>query len=478
MRRAVDLPAMLVALVVTCGASGGGGIASFIALLAGCNSASSAPGAGAGPTGPDGGPSERVARVDIARDPVSGLAPSDVDVAVAANNAFAVDLYGRLEADAGTGNLLVSPISASLALTMAYAGAVGQTATEMAAALHFGPDAGSSIFDGQNALDQTLTGRGAAALASVVQNNAQAGVDAAAPSPSDYELQVVNSVWGEKTYTWSTPFLTIMAKSYGAGVYLEDFINQPDEARQAINAWVGAETDDKIENLLPEGAIDPMTRMVLVNAIHLKFPWANPFDPSTTQVGSFTRADGTTVSPSFMNDTLRVPYTDDGQAQIVGLPLSGGDLSVVIALPHEGTRLQAYESALSTGSAALAQPSSTSDITLSIPKVTFTSPTFSLKPALQAMGMEVAFTPAANFTGMYTGGGLYLFDVLQKTTIAMQETGVEAAAATAVLIEALAAESPSASVIVNRPYLVAIIDVPTGAILFLGQVEDPTAGGT
>ena len=365
---------------------------------------------------------------------------------------------------------------------MAYAGAVGQTATAMATALHFGPDAGSSIFDGQNALDQTLTGRGAAALASVIQNNAQAGaqigVDAAAPSPSDYELQIVNSVWGEKTYTWSTPFLTIMAKSYGAGVYLENFINQPDEARQAINAWVSSQTADKINELLPEGSIDMATRMVLVNAIHLKLPWANPFDPSSTQAGSFTRADGTVVSPSFMNKTLTTPYADDGYAQIVGLPLSGGDLSVVIALPHEGTTLQAYESALSTGSAALAQPGSTSDITLSIPKVTFTSPTFSLRPALEAMGMQVAFTPSADFTGMYPGGGLYVSDVLQETTIAMQETGVEAAAATAVLIGTFLAETPTASVIVNRPYLVAIVDVPTGAILFLGQIEDPTAGGT
>ncbi len=217
--------------------------------------------------------------------------------------------------------------------------------------------------------------------------------------------------------------------------------------------------------------------MVLVNAIHLKLPWASPFDPSATQVGSFTRADGTTVSPSFMNDTLTVPYKDDGQAQVVGLPLSGGDLSVVIALPHEGTSLQAYESALLAGSAALAQPSSTSYIALSIPKVTFTSPTFSLKPALQAMGMQVAFTPPANFTGMYAGGGLHVFDVLQKTTIAMQETGVEAAAATAVLFVTKAAETPTASVIVNRPYFIAIVDVPTGAILFLGHVEDPTAGG-
>jgi serpin B len=455
-------------------------LAAFLVLPAGCSSASNSPQR-------DGGPTEAVARVDVARDPLSGIAPGDVAAAVAANNAFAVDLYtrdlyARLEADAGTENALVSPISASLALTMAYAGAVGQTATAMATALHFGPDAGSSIFDGQNALDQTLTGRGAAALASVIQNNAQAGaqigVDAAAPSPSDYELQIVNSVWGEKTYTWSTPFLTIMAKSYGAGVYLENFINQPDEARQAINAWVSSQTADKINELLPEGSIDMATRMVLVNAIHLKLPWANPFDPSSTQAGSFTRADGTVVSPSFMNKTLTTPYADDGYAQIVGLPLSGGDLSVVIALPHEGTTLQAYESALSTGSAALAQPGSTSDITLSIPKVTFTSPTFSLRPALEAMGMQVAFTPSADFTGMYPGGGLYVSDVLQETTIAMQETGVEAAAATAVLIGTFLAETPTASVIVNRPYLVAIVDVPTGAILFLGQIEDPTAGGT
>jgi serpin B len=441
----------------------------FLACLAGCSTASSSPTA-------DGGPTEQIARLDIARDPASAIPSGDIDAAVAANNAFAVDLYTRLEADASTQNMLTSPISAALALTMAYAGAAGQTASEMATALHFAPDASASIFNGQNALDQALAGRGAAALASVVQNNAQAAITTTAPSASDYELQVVNSVWGEKTFSWSTPYLTTLAKSYGAGVYLVDFIHELDQSRQAINTWVSDETNGKIENLLP--SLDPSTVMVLVNAIHLKLPWANPFDLSATVPGTFTRADGTTVSASFMSQQLNVPYADNGHAEIVALPLAGRQLSVVIVLPHQGTSLQEYESGLATNTTSLAQPKSYGYINLSIPKITFTTPTFSLKPALQAMGMNVTFTPSADFSGMVSGGlndGLYVYDVLQKATIAMQETGVEAAAATAVIFSPTAAETPIATMSVNRPYLVAIVDVPTGAILFLGHIDDPTA---
>jgi serpin B len=450
-------------------------LVALIAWAAACTSGSTANSA-------DGGPTEQVAQVSVSRDPASGISTAALDAAVAANNAFAFDLYERLEGDAGTGaasNLLTSPISASLALTMAYAGAVGQTATEMATALHFDADAGTSIFDGQNALDQALAMRGSAALAAVVAQNANAamdGVDAAAPSPSDYELQVVNSVWGEKTYPWAKPYLTTLAKSYGAGVYLEDFINQIDQTRQAINAWVSAETDDKISDLLV--ALDPSTRMVLVNAVHLKFPWAYPFDPSANTSAAFTRADGTTVTATFMNQTLSVPYVDDGQAQIAALPLTlpGGDVSVVIALPHEGTSLATYESVLGTNAAGLTQPQSSAQIALSIPKVTFTSATFSLKPALQSMGMKLAFTPSADFTAI-CANPLFIEDVLQKTTISMQETGVEAAAATAVLFTTLSAMPTSATMVVNRPYLVAIVDRPTGAILFLGHISDPSATG-
>jgi len=137
--------------------------------------------------------------------------------------------------------------------------------------------------------------------------------DAAA---SDYALQIVNSVWGQSTYPWAKPF----------------------------------------QNLLPDGSIDESTRIVLVNAIHLKFPWASPFDPMATAPASFTLGDGTTVSPDFMNQTSTFSYVDDGQAQVVGLPLFGGGLAFVIALPHDGVSLSAYEASLTASSAAVTIP--------------------------------------------------------------------------------------------------------------------------
>jgi len=301
-----------------------------------------------------------------------------------------------------------------------------------------------------------------------------------APSASDYDLHVVNSVWGEKTETWEAPFLNTLATSYGAGVFLRDFIGQPEPARLAINAWVSSETKDKINDLLPPMSIDSLTRMVLVNAIHLKLPWATPFDASATAPGTFTRADGTTVSPSFMHQTAEVAYVDDGQAQIAWLALSNRQVSVVIALPHAGVDLAAYEASLAPGSAAIAPPQSSALVALSLPKATFTSKTFSLKAALMAMGMVQAFDAGtADFSGM-APRGLSLSDVLQKAMIAMQEIGVEAAAATAVNVVATSGQvNPPTPVpmIVNRPYVVAIVDT-TGAVLFLGHIVDPTDPGS
>jgi serpin B len=433
----------------------------------------------------DGGVVQALANVQRS-DPDSGAAQSALPGAVAANNAFALDLYTQLlseQGDAGASNILTSPISASLALTMTYAGALGQTATGMASALHFGA-AANSIFEGQNALSQALASRASAAFSNAQQLASAA--DQQAPSQSDYDLTVVNSVWGEQTYPWAAPFLNILAQDYGTGVYLQDFINQFDQARLNINAWVSSETFDKINNLLPEGSLDSATRMVLVNAIHLKLPWQLAFAASATATDTFTRADGTTVSPSFMNQTLTAPYVDDGQAQVVGLPLTGGQVSVLIALPHADVGLAAYESNLTAGSAPLVQPASQTYVRLSLPKATFTSPTFSLKIALQAMGMGQAFDKSsADFSGMCAslpdGGRLYISDVLQKAMVAVQETGVEAAAATAVIMArtSVAIQLPTPTpMVVNRPYLVTIVDVPTGAILFLGHVEDPTDSGS
>jgi serpin B len=419
-------------------------------------------------------------RATVARDPASGIASSTLSAAVAANNAFALDLLGQLVGDGGTHtNLLTSPLSASLALTMTYAGAVGQTATEMATVLHANVLDGGAIFDGQNALDQALTGRAATAFARAQVDAQGSGTT---PQASDYQLQIVNAVWGEETYPWASGFLTLLARSYGTGVYLTDFVGAPGAADTAINRWVSDATAGMITDLIPPAAITPSTAMVLVNALHVKFPWANAFQSSATAVGTFTRGDGSTVSASFMNEIMTLPYADDGQAQIVEVPLYDNQEALLVALPHAGTSLAAYEAALTTGGVALAQPAGWTPVALSIPKITLSGQRFPLKTPLQALGMQQAFIPGtANFSGLCPppdGSNLFISDVLQETKLSMQESGLEAAAATAVTVtvETVTTNPPPVTPVnVNRPYLIELVDMPTGAVLFLGHVEDPTA---
>lgn len=418
------------------------------------------------------------AKSDLPRQPASEVSPAALAAAVAANNAFAVDLFAHIRGDIDKpqGNLLTSPLSASIALTMTYAGARTQTSTEMSSALHFTSGA-PTIFEGQNALTQALDGRAAAALAGDQERAMTFGLPA--PSSSDYQLHVVNSVWGERTFTWEPPFLDVLATYYGTGVELVDFMNNSNSARLTINDWVSAKTADKINELLPPGSIDGSTRMVLVNAIHLRLRWMSPFEKYMTEVGTFTTAAGKAVQTPFMNQAELFPYVDDGQAQVVALPLVGEQLSVVIALPHGD--LATYEAGLAASSAGLAQPSTKSKVILSLPKVAFTSPTVSLKKSLEGMGMIQAFQDTADFSGLCSNGTLNISDVLQKTMVAMDENGVEAAAATAVVISSSSSNSSGGeapvSMVVDRPFVISIVDVPTGAILFLGHIDDPTNPG-
>jgi serpin B len=435
-------------------------------------------GGGASSTTSTGNSSLSLAKSSVERDPVSATSSADLKLAVTANNAFAIDLYSRVAKGTPT-NVLTSPISASLALTMTYAGARGTTASQMATALHFDPAAGS-IFNGQNALSQALAARAASAFKIAQQAATEPGGVVPSPSADDYQLDVVNSVWGERAYAWESPFLDVLAKSYGTGVYLEDFASSPDPARLAINAWVSAQTADKINNLLGSGTLDTTTRVVLVNAIHLKLPWALPFTASQTKPGPFTKSDGSVVQASFMNQANFWSYVDDGQAQRVALPLTGNELEVVFALPHGD--LATYEAALAAGTASL-DPKSLEGgyVAVQVPKMTFTSAPFELTSALQAMGMTQAFDPSADFSGMCAhpsdGEPIYFSDVVQKSTLALQETGVEAAAATAVFEDAAVAEAPPPQVLLNRPFVLSIIDSTTGAILFLGHIADPTDQG-
>ncbi len=199
---------------------------------------------------PAGGEAPSIAESKKARDP----ATAPVTDAVLANNAFAVDLYSHLRtAPAAAGNVVTSPLSASIALTMTYAGAVGTTATQMAAAARHLGSATTTIFESQNSLMQALDGRAASALANDAENAEMANT--AAPSSSDYDLELVDSVWGEQSYTWEPALLDILAQSYGTGVYLADFEHAWEPARQTINTWVSSQTSDRINDLLADGTL-------------------------------------------------------------------------------------------------------------------------------------------------------------------------------------------------------------------------------
>ena len=448
-----------------------------LAALAGCSSSSSSASSGGPGAITVNGETVSLAQSSATREEASAVPADALSGAVAANNAFALDLYARQASASAASNVVMSPLSASIALTMTYAGAKGSTASQMATALHYGAGA-SSIFDGQNGLTQALASRGSDALAAATHDASEN--QEPAPDASNYTLQVVNSLWGEKTYTWNADFLDAMAKDYGTGVYQEDFIGNFDGARQTINAWVSTETVDKINNLLPTGSLDSGTRLVLVNAVHLKFPWLSPFQVGATAPGTFIPYGGSSVTTPFMSQSAEFPYVDDGNAQIVAMPTYNNQLAVVIALPHGD--LATYEAGLTASSAAFAVPSGTTEVALSLPKSSFTSDSISLKSSLQAMGMTDAFDKAkADFSGLVTpadGANLYIDDVLQKAMIAIDETGVEAAAATAVIAETDAVASDPVVVNVNHPYLISIIDVPTGAVLFVGHIVDPTLTGS
>ena len=433
------------------------------ASLLGCSGHS-----GAGGGNADGPGAPNLLKANVERVDPTTLPSDALTTAATANNGFAVDVYTRLAANAPSQNFVMSPVSAALALGMAYAGAEGTTASQMATALHFAASPGTGIADGQNALSAALATR-----ESMAQQGAPTGADGAAPPCA---LRIVNSIWGEKTYPWSSSFLDVMAASYGTGVYAEDFIQHADQATSAINAWVQAQTNGAIYPLLD--GLDPTTRMVLVNAVYLQLPWQQPFFTTDTTQDAFTRADGSTVTASFLHQTSAYSYVDDGQAQIVGLPLLGG-VSAVVTLPHADVTLAAYEAGLTASSAALAIPASHIGVQIALPKVDFTTATFSLKSPLQAMGMTQAFEAgSADFTGMCPApacSNLYVDDVLQKAMIQIAEEGVEAAAATAVVIRDLAGYAGPTTVTVNRPFLISLVDGATGAVLFVGHVVDPTA---
>jgi serpin B len=393
-----------------------------------------------------------VARSDASR---AGGSASDARQAAAAINAFGFDLFKAIApADR---NEVFSPTSISLALAMARAGAAGETARQMDAVMHgiYGTGGGNGL----SSLDQALAG-----LSGSFRNGPGA-VQAV-------KLHIANAPFAQRGLTLQQPYLDALASKFDAGLRLADFAGDPNGSCKLINGWVRDQTEGRIPNIL--GGLDSQTRLVLADAIYMKAPWQAAFWPEATKDSPFTRLDGSQATvPTMSLDLDLATYAAGPGWQAAELGYVGGSLAMTVILPDD---LAAFEMKLDADlfdQIAGALERTPGDLTL--PR--FKAETrIDLTGTASEMGMPSAFEKDADFSGITVQQRLFISEVMHQANISVDEKGTEASAAATVAIAA-AATSPADRVTfhVDRPFLFAVRDRQTGAILFLGRIVDPSA---
>jgi serine protease inhibitor len=382
------------------------------------------------------------------------LAPAaDAGVSVAADiNGFGLDLLRRLDP---TGNLVFSPTSIALALAMVRPGARGQTAAEMDKVLHsFGEDAEASQI---------------VALLNSLDNPTVCG------NEKSCELSVANAAFAQTGWPMEQPYLDALSSRFGAGVNLLDFRDHPDAAVQTTNDWVSEKTQGRITDLIQRDDVDPTTRLILVNAIYLKAAWAQPLYPAPDLL-AFTRPDGSVVLVPKMGAIREIGYASDTGWRAVDMPYVGR-LSMTIVVPDDMSTFTAGLDA--AGLARIIDREQSPTVSLTMPRFS-TKLEIDLSEKLAAMGMPTAFDPRrADLSGIdgATPPDLYVSKVAHAANIDVDEKGTTASAATAVIINVGGmGPEPTLTFNVDRPFLYFIRDTGSGAVLFMGRIDDPSAG--
>jgi len=410
----------------------------------------------------------------LALRPASGEAPptADVGALVAGQNAFALDLYGRLKG--GAGNLLFSPYSIHSALAMTRAGAAGETAAQMDRVLHLpvaAPPSGAGAFAGMAAAWKALV-----ALIATAPQATDYGAEGRKQVPA-YNLSVANALWGQSGFPFVPAYRALLKDAFGADLNDVDFAQGP-RVRQQINDWVLEKTNQKIKDLIPEGLPTADTRLALVNAIHFLAQWDEPFSEQGTEPKDFTGEQGRVVKVKMMRRTGWFRTFEDQDARVLALPYKGGAAEMLLVLPKDPAGLPALEAGLTLARiGGWGQRKEGGRTALELPRFTFEAAT-DLSTTLAAMGMPDAFAVAkADFSEMarQPEEPLYIGVVLHKAFIAVDEKGTEAAAATAVLMRAGSAPNHAEPVpfVCDRPFLFFLRHVSTGALLFAGRLAAP-----
>jgi len=391
------------------------------------------------------------------KEKISGSNPVSEKITVKdvaeSNNEFAFNLYKKFGEDPP--NLVFSPYSILSALAVTYAGARGKTAFEMSEVLWFPGD--QDIF---HPVFKAFTD-------SILTSAKEKGT----------EMNIANALWVQEDYRLLQSFIDLAAAYYNANAENVNFktFDDQEKSRQKINQWVEKKTNDKIRELIPQGILNELTRMVITNAIWFNGNWLNPFEKSKTTPSIFHITPNRTVTTDFMHQEKETGYYKDDEVQAIELPYKNNKLSMIIILPEEiegwkligriltGERLEVIYKGIQVHK-----------INMSIPKFSYESE-FKLKQILYSMGMEQAFTNDADFSGMTAENDLRIDDVIHKAFIEVNETGTEAAAATAVTMALKTAleEEDIIQFIADHPFLYLIIDKSTGGIIFMGRFVNP-----
>jgi serpin B len=367
-----------------------------------------------------------------------------------ANNEFGFALYGLVR-QSMEGNVFLSPASLSTALAMTYGGARGETATEIRETLRWTLD-GDDLHDAMEGLLSSLEGE-------------------------DSGLALANALWGQRGMAFHRRFLDAAHRHYKAGFDEVDFEDAPDRARRTINAWIDERTDHEISELLLPGDVDPETILVLTNAIRFKGTWKVRFDNDETRPAAFRVSDDREVTVQMMRVAGAIFHHYDGEGlELLELPYDSDRISMLVLLPDEGSELAELEAKLSAGNLAswLSRMQPTRFRSVEIPRFE-SSMRLELRDALGRLGMPLAFTPEADFSGMTPSRPVWIDDVFHEARIRVDEEGTTAAGSSAVVLKKGPAPREADLFRADRPFLYLIRDRQTGAVLFFGSLVDPEA---
>jgi serpin B len=397
-----------------------------------------------------------VVRSELQRETTPDVEPVEVATRADNINAFAFDLYQVLIEDGE--NVFYSPYSIAMALAMTYAGAEGETEQQMVDTLRI-TLAEPTVHAAFNALDRAITQRGAE-----VEEEIGAG----------FELNVANAIWGQAGYPFRAEYLDLLARHYGSGLRTLDFRSSPEAAREVINQWVSQETEGRIEELMGEGSISELTRLVLTNAIYFKATWQHPFTKELTEELPFTTLAGEEITVPMMKQTVQLRYAEGETYQAIELPYVGSFMSMVVVMPDEGD-FEAFEGSLDAERMdGVIETLKSQNVALTMPKFEYDA-SYQMAETLSAMGMPDAFSPeGANFSGIDGSMDLFIQKVVHKAYVSVDEEGTEAAAATGVAVGITSAPMQPVQMTIDRPFVFIIRDIESGTMLFVGRVLDPS----